>query len=70
MEEKRPIDFQVNHWHFSPGDQNHMENLCENEISDFERCRRKECSRDLGNNGIEESGLVKMLAGRGKYWHL
>ena len=46
-----------------------MENLRENEISDFERCRREECSRDLGNNGIEKTGVVKMLTGLGEYWH-
>ena len=38
-------------------------NVGENDIFDFEGCRWGECSRNVGNNGVDEWGVIEIVTG-------
>ena len=41
-------------------------NVDGNDIFDFEGCRRGECYRNVGNNGVDEWGVTGIVTGTGE----
>ena len=59
----RLIDFQVNHWRFRPGIPKCVENLSENDIRDFDGGRGNNSFLNLGNNGVDDGGVIENVNG-------